>query len=223
MEVYRTNSARIPSITGLVVPEPVSSRAEYEEKILRRIYRDIAPHDPDGILQHEWLNARGAIARFDRNAIEIRILDVQECPHADLAECAAIVAVLHLLVERFMPVEDQHKVTTEQLHAILLATIRDANEALIAEPSYLRLLGWRGQASCTAQDLWKHLLDLVGAKSHFLVADFFSPLRKMLDQGPPARRLLRAIDNDPTRGQLEGAYRELCACLAEGRLFEASG
>src|SRR6266542_4969517 len=47
MEVYRSNSAHIPSITGLVVPEPVNSRAEYEQKILQRIYRDIAPHDPD--------------------------------------------------------------------------------------------------------------------------------------------------------------------------------
>src|SRR5262249_16335968 len=149
MEVYRTNSARIPSITGLVVPEPVSSRAEYEEKILQRIYREIAPHDPEGVLQHEWLNARGAIAPFHRNAIEIRVLDMQECPAADVAVCAAIVGVLHLLVERFMLEEDQHKVTTEQLHAILLATIRDAEEAVIAEPAYLRLLGIRGRTSCT--------------------------------------------------------------------------
>ena len=66
--------------------------------------------------------ARGAIARFDRNAIEIRVLDVQECLQADLAVCSAIVAVLHLLVERFMPLEDQHKVPIEQLHAILLTT-----------------------------------------------------------------------------------------------------
>ena len=31
------------------------------------------------------MNSRGAIARFDRNAIEIRVIDVQECPKADLA------------------------------------------------------------------------------------------------------------------------------------------
>ena len=44
------------------------------------IYRDLAPHDPEGVLRHEWVNARGAIARFDRMAIEIRVLDVQETP-----------------------------------------------------------------------------------------------------------------------------------------------
>jgi hypothetical protein len=32
------------------------------------------------VLRHEWVNARGAIARFDRSAIEIRVLDVAECP-----------------------------------------------------------------------------------------------------------------------------------------------
>ncbi|HAL85576.1 MAG TPA: hypothetical protein DCM31_01010, partial [Deferribacteraceae bacterium] len=37
------------------------------------MYRDIAPYDPECILQEEWLNSRGAIARFDRKAIEIRL------------------------------------------------------------------------------------------------------------------------------------------------------
>jgi glutamate---cysteine ligase / carboxylate-amine ligase len=39
---------------------------------------------PDGVLNPLFLNSRGAIARFDRNAIEIRTIDIQECPAADL-------------------------------------------------------------------------------------------------------------------------------------------
>ena len=39
------------------------------------MYRQIAPLDPDHVVQYEWLNSRGAIARFDRNAIEIRVID----------------------------------------------------------------------------------------------------------------------------------------------------
>ena len=57
---------------------------------------DIAPLDPDGTLQHEWLNSRGAIARFDRNAIEIRVLDIQECPVADLAICFQVMSFLKI-------------------------------------------------------------------------------------------------------------------------------
>ena len=58
------------------------------------MFADIAPYDPAGVLQHEFLNSRGAIARFDRSAIEIRVLDVQECPQADTAIAALMAAVL---------------------------------------------------------------------------------------------------------------------------------
>ena len=71
MEVYRSNSRPVPSVTADVIPEPVYSRGDYEQKILQRMYRDIAPLDTQGVLRHEWLNSRGAIARFrpqhDRN------------------------------------------------------------------------------------------------------------------------------------------------------------
>src|SRR5262249_995233 len=99
LEVYRVNSRKIPSIAARVIPEPVFTRRDYEREIFARIFADIAPHDPQGILRHEWLNARGAIARFSRNTIEIRVMDVQECPLADVALCAVVVALLQLLTE----------------------------------------------------------------------------------------------------------------------------
>ena len=86
-------------MTGEVVPEAIGSIGEYHERLLEPLYRDIAPHDPERVLQHEWLNARGAIARFDRMAIEIRVLDVQETPSMDVAYAALIVEVLKLLLE----------------------------------------------------------------------------------------------------------------------------
>ena len=46
LEVYRKNSAKIPSITGLVVPEAVYTEADYEREIYQRMYRDIAAEDP---------------------------------------------------------------------------------------------------------------------------------------------------------------------------------
>jgi len=99
MAVYRTNSQQIPSLTGQVIPESVFSKADYEAQILRPMFQAIKPHDPQQVLQHEWLNARGAIARFDRSAIEIRILDMQECPLADLAIATLIIHTLQALVD----------------------------------------------------------------------------------------------------------------------------
>lgn len=46
LDVYRKNQARIPSIAGRIVPEPVWTEAEYRERILARTYADVAPLDP---------------------------------------------------------------------------------------------------------------------------------------------------------------------------------
>ena len=90
LAMYRGNARRVPSVTGSVVPEAVFSRAEYERVVLGRIYGDLAELDPEGVLRHEWVNARGAIARFDRGTVEVRLIDAQECPSADLAVTPAI-------------------------------------------------------------------------------------------------------------------------------------
>jgi glutamate---cysteine ligase / carboxylate-amine ligase len=111
LEVYRHNARRVPAVSGRVIPEPAFDRAAYDRLIFEPLFRDIAPLDPGGVLQEEFLNARGAIARFTRHAIEIRVLDVQECPARDLAVCAGIVAVLKRLVaEDWSPLAAQQAV-----------------------------------------------------------------------------------------------------------------
>ncbi len=112
LAAYRNNARRVPAVTGQVVPEPAFTHAQYQEDILGRLYRDMAPHDPDGVLRHEWANARGAIARFDRGAVEIRIIDAQECPAADLAVVAAVTSVVRA---PFMPMESIGWISTPGL------------------------------------------------------------------------------------------------------------
>jgi gamma-glutamyl:cysteine ligase YbdK (ATP-grasp superfamily) len=47
--VYRNNCARIPSVTGEVVPDSIGSIGEYQERLLEPIYRDLAPHEPERV------------------------------------------------------------------------------------------------------------------------------------------------------------------------------
>ncbi len=61
LETYRHNCRRIPSITGRVIPEPVQSPAEYRRRILQRIHRDLAAHDPERVLESEWTETWSAI------------------------------------------------------------------------------------------------------------------------------------------------------------------
>lgn len=218
LEVYRTNSAKIPSIAGKVIPERVYTRADYEREILGRTYRDIAPHDPDGVLQHEFLNARGAIVRFDRSAIEIRVLDVQEHPKADLAIAAAIVAVLKALVARD-DLAAQQAWEVEPLHAQLLHTIRHADQATVEDPRYLAALGLDPAEATrtggwTAGQLWARLLDRTPP-----AAEHAAALDTILREGPLARRLTRALGPTPTREHLTDTWRALADALETGALF----
>ena len=218
LEHYRTNAARVPSLSGALVPEALAqgTRAEYEREILGRIYRDLAPHDPEGILRHEWVNARGAIARFDRSAIEIRVLDVGECPAADVAIAQAVIAVVRALCdERLSSYTEQCKLATPPLANLLRDVIRDAERARVRDAALLHVLGFPGRASDapTASDVWQHLIEttLGDAPEHLITR---ARLDVILREGPLARRLLAA-------GDARAAYRTLAQSLAESRAFRA--
>ena len=216
LEAYHNNARKIPSIAGSVIPEPVYSQSAYEQEILERLYHDTAPHDTRGILRYEWLNARGAIARFDRNTIELRVLDSQECPLADLAIAWAVDHVLKALAsERWTSLQDQQRWEVDPLRRILLDTIRDAEATLIMNTDYLRSLGYSASDRCTTGDLWKHLMESVIPED----PEFSPVLRQILKHGPLGRRLLNAVGMNAQRGDLIETWGRLCDCLAQGRLF----
>ena len=215
LDAYRGICAITPSVAGCIVPETVETRAEYDAKILRPMYREIAPHDPEGILGYEWLNSRGAIARFDRNAIEIRVVDVQECPYADIAIAAATAAVVKLLYdEHYAPLDEQQAIATDVLHDVLLATIRDADCAIIDDVGYLHALGMP-TSRCIARDVWASLLS--GAERQH--AWWRPAIEVILREGPLARRILRATDGAADHDRVRAVYQALCQCLEDGRMF----
>ncbi|TFW04957.1 glutamate--cysteine ligase [Oxalobacteraceae bacterium OM1] len=219
MRVYCDNAEGFPAITGMVVPETITSRAAYESRILEPMYQAIAPQDPDGVLQHEWLNSRGAIARFDRNAIEIRVIDTQESPRVDLAIAAAARSAIRSLYRaEHSTLEAQQEMPTAALAKILQDCIREAERAVITDANYLRLLGFPGNA-CDARELWWHLVERMQKDTAAQDPFWREPLRNILDHGPLARRILAAAGNAPSRGAIEAVYRELCGCLQEGRMF----
>ncbi len=235
MEVYRHNSRRIPEITGLVVPEAIDSAASYRERILLPMYRAIAPYDPQQILREEWLNSRGAITRFDRFAIEIRVLDTQECPRADLAILGLVVAVLQALIEeRFGHLQHLDTLETGRLAAILEQCVLHGDEARIDDAPWLKCFGLRGRI--WARDLWGHLLERCGDLFAETGVDR-AALELILDQGSLSRRLRQALELPmpghrmdaftlvPTppaalpRSAMTEVYRRLADCLRQGDLF----
>ncbi len=220
LEVYRRNARRVPSVSGEIIPEPVYTRAAYESEILARLYADIAPLDPAGILQHEWLNARGAIARFDRDAIEIRVLDVQETVAADLAILRAVVEVVRALCEqRWCDTRSQMAWPIAPLADIFLTAVRHAEHAPIEDRAYLEAFGLESAAPCTAGDLWRHLAESLILNHPGVTGELKSALSMILNHGTLATRLTRALGPQPDRELLSRTYGRLCECLQHGEMF----
>jgi gamma-glutamyl:cysteine ligase YbdK (ATP-grasp superfamily) len=219
LDVYRSNARRVPSVSGAVIPEPVFTRRDYEA-LLASIYGDLAPLDPAGTLRHEWVNARGAIARFDRMALEIRVLDVQECPAADLAIAGAVACVLEALCDPAPAHQARLRdLATPSLAALLARTTADADAAIVADVDLLAALGLPAVAQ-RADAVWSALVDR-HVRSDPRCTAHLPALEGILSDGPLARRILRRTGPKPDRAALSDVYTELADCLREGLLFRS--
>ncbi len=98
---YAQNQKEIPSVTGDVIPEYSSSFEQYKRNIIGKYSNDLANAGAEKpILDKEWVNSRGVIFRFDRKAIEIRVMDEQECIKSDVAlSCFTRAALRGLISE----------------------------------------------------------------------------------------------------------------------------
>jgi carboxylate-amine ligase len=216
LETYRFNHKKIPAITGSVIPEIIHSQAEYQEKILQPMYKAIADFDPEAILQEEWLNSRGAIARFCRNTIEIRILDNQENPLVDCAIASAVVFVLKkIIAESWGSLAAIQQFPQEALVSLYNAGVEQAEEMEITDLNYLHLLGI--SSSMNGSNVWHHLLT-----PYFQLEEstqFHPALRWILTQGTLARRISKAYRANPTKVELKKIYLNLASCLEKGTLY----
>lgn len=216
---YNQNQSKIPIIAGSIIPEFITSKQQYEQQILHEIYRAISPFDPQNVLQHEWLNSRGAIARFDRNSIEIRLLDTQESPLADLAIIALIVGTLqNLVAENWSSYLSQTKLSTKKLHAIYLNAIKYGSDSEITDSKYLKAFGVNSN-KIKAIDLWREIFEKIQESKYAISQDFITPLETILTHGNLAERILKKLPNDFTKQQVRNIYQELHECLINNMLF----
>jgi glutamate---cysteine ligase / carboxylate-amine ligase len=211
LHYYNTNQRKIPQISGHIIPERVKSRVEYEEKIFGPSFRAIKPHDPLNILQYEWLNSRGAIARFNRMAIEIRILDIQECPKMDIGIVGIIIEVLKNLVnENWASFDAQWSFAEEHLAGMYHEAIRIGGKAQVNDLPYLQLFGCDRMMSM--QTLWQHILEKLGKS-----AEAYLPVAKIiLEHGCLAERMLKAYKNSQ---EISHIYQDIKECLSSGEAY----
>jgi len=216
LECYKTNQKEIPEMTGLVIPEQVFSESDYQKIIFEPIKKAIKPFDTQHILDHHFLNSRGAIARFDRNAIEIRLIDIQECPKADIAICVLIIEVLKYLVnENTSTISDQKSWSNTSLFNLLNPIIKAGETYWVLNLEYLKLFGI--YETSTVQNIWKHLYDAVKPQIH---ESHHEAMEIILNEGTLSTRVLKAIDENYSEENIKTVYQDLAKCRQTNRLFK---
>lgn len=212
---YRANQEKIPSIAGDVVPEYMESYAQYQRVILRRIYRELRGVPGAEPLRHEWVNSRGAIVRFYRDAIELRILDTQECVKMDIAVAVFTRNVLKGLTKR-----------------ILAGTLRLPPHTMLVE-DFNRVVGSGGRAmvdaehfsaakkkgGMKAEKVLRGLLELAEVEGGESDRGYLQMVERRLRKGNLSESIRAKVEgrsgwgDGGERDYIRGIYEELIQCL----------
>jgi gamma-glutamyl:cysteine ligase YbdK (ATP-grasp superfamily) len=216
MEFYKRNQRRIPVITAQVVPEYISSYADYRRRILKPIRESLNGLPGAERLNPEWVNSRGSIMRFSRQAIEIKALDVQECIKADVAIAAFVRGALKHLVRRL-------KADTLSLpeHTMLVAdlnsVIRGGIQAQVRAP-HLRPRSLNPQTSTRARSVLGQLLE--GAYPEIAANEqpYLAVVEDRIRRGSLSERIVHRVRRRTSRGRdqraaIRAVYEELADCL----------
>jgi gamma-glutamyl:cysteine ligase YbdK (ATP-grasp superfamily) len=95
LQFYKANQKEVPSIAGDVIPDYATTLDGYKRDIIGCYSAALAKAGADKtLLDREWVNSRGIIFRFDRSALEVRVMDEQECVKSDVALACFVRAAL---------------------------------------------------------------------------------------------------------------------------------
>lgn len=216
LEFYKKNQIKVPIIAGDIIPEHVTSMQNYRDVILSNIYKEIAVHDHKNILKEDWLNSRGAIARFERQSIEIRLMDIQESP---LADCAIIEFIVHILKElclgQWISFDSQQSQTSHLLKTMLDLNIQDAEKTVLKDQGFAKFWGC-GHAK-TSKDLLQFLFEKTSFRKAASDPRIANHIELILSQGSLATRMKSCLRTQ----DIPSLYQTLSNCLAENQSFKA--
>jgi len=218
LSFYKSSQSRIPWLTEKLIPEPIFFRKNYEENVYEKIKKEVASLNNGNVLKPVDLNFRGAVPQFDNGHIEIRTIDVQECPAADLAITALITETLKALIsEKFVPMEDLQEAFTDALAGILDDTAQHGQSTEIYSTEYSSLFGIN--SFITPKELWQHIYQTLTKKGNTPLERWEPELSIILEEGTLSDRIVKELKGDVSEASIKKVYRELSDCLAQNKMF----
>ncbi len=205
---YKINQKEAPSITGEVIPEPATSFRMYRKEVIERYSQELAYAGADRtLLFKEWVNSRGVIFRFDRTALEVRVMDEQECIKADVALSCFVRATLR----GFM------NINAELLPYSVL--VSDFNEA-IAKGLEAKVSNPQGP---TARQVCQNLLKVAWANATEEEKEYLPLVQKRISEGNLSDIIRKRVFRRAQRTSLEEAiidvYSKLVRCLVNNQPY----
>jgi gamma-glutamyl:cysteine ligase YbdK (ATP-grasp superfamily) len=205
---YKVNQREVPSVAGDVIPEPVSSFDQYRKEVIGRYSQDLARAGAGkAILFKEWVNSRGVIFRFDRKALEVRVMDEQECVKSDVAlSCFIRAAIRGLIAENMAPLP----------HQLL---VRDFN-SVMAKGLNAKVLHPNGE---TARQVCQHLFNLALENAEEDEKKYLWIVNKRIESGNLSElireRVLRKAQKVDLEEAILSVYSKLIKCLADNQPY----
>jgi gamma-glutamyl:cysteine ligase YbdK (ATP-grasp superfamily) len=208
LQFYKVNQKEVPSITGDVIPDYVSSFACYKRDVIGRYTEDLIKEGADKVLlNREWVNSRGIIFRFDRCSLEVRVIDEQECVKMDVALSCFIRAALRGLIE----------VGEELLpHGVLVKNFNGAIKD-----------GLNAKFSCsngkTARQFCSHYLKLAEKHADTEEKKYLPLIARRIQEGNLSERIAAQVQRRSEKTSFDEAiqcvYSTLIKCLSANELF----
>lgn len=217
LHFYNTFHENYPEIAGGVIPEVTQSTEEYRQKVLEPIRQALGQADPQGIMPAEWLNARGIVPRFERQFLEIRLIDTQESIFSCCAVSLLIFESLRYLANCRQDIYQQIlQFPTDQLRQLYEDAVIRGENCEIKNSEYLHIFNIHA-ASLTGKEFWLALLERTRLAQQFAE---YAPFYELYSQeGSFASRLLKHFDlvrgEKIQPGKLKKICRELMRCLQQ--------
>jgi gamma-glutamyl:cysteine ligase YbdK (ATP-grasp superfamily) len=209
LRFYKANQKEVPSVTGDVVPEYVSSLAEYKRTVIGRYSADLAKAGADRILlNREWVNSRGIIFRFDRCALEVRVMDEQECVKMDVALSCFIRAALRGLIATTAELSP-HEALVKDFNAV----IKDGLNAKVSSPN-----------GKTARQVCQHYLNVAQAHADADEKKYLPLIHRRIEEGNLSELIRAKVGKRSEKTCFQEAivdvYSKLINCLANNEPFQ---
>jgi gamma-glutamyl:cysteine ligase YbdK (ATP-grasp superfamily) len=208
LQFYKVNQKEIPSITADVIPEYANSFSRYRNDFIVQYSEDLARAGAGKtILWREWVNSRGVIFRFDRAAIEVRVMDEQECVKSDVALSCFIRAAL-----RGLMAGDAELLPHDLLVCDFNAVIKKGLNAKVSNP--------HGK---TARQVCQKYLDLAREYADADEKRYLWLVEKRLEAGSLSELLLERVSRRAEKTDFHEAivnvYSTLIKCLCDNEPF----